>query len=284
MTKGTLLIALLTLGFFGAATISGTQDASAKRAPAKLIKKVNVKNGPVHFDEKGYGAYVFSSTDLTKHAHYAGTFDAIYSTFTRTTTAKIKKTNGKTYDYTYVKSSDGFINGWVWSGYLITGKNNKHEWDKKAALASVKKLPSDIKLKKNSVKASDNISGRDYRQTYAKMTNGHKLYWLSTRPDRAVEVMPKLYTLHESFTNNTKHWIAYYIICPDIDQWHLSGFRDLLDYYQDSDGGFNSVIYTGGGGDHTMMSKSKKIILVDQNEAIHDEGWGCFSPVSHYAK
>lgn len=284
-----MVILALSLGLFGTvASINTGKNASAKAAPAKLIKKTNIKNSAVHFTKHAdnVSPYLYATTSLTKKVTQQSLY--VEDTFIKTTKAQVLR-NGKKYTYDYIVSTDGFIKGWIRSDYLAAGKDKRVTWYKKAGLASAKKLPSDIKLKKNSVKESDNVSGRDPFQTYARMTNGHKVYWNLKHPQKALEVMPKLYPLSDKYTNHTKHWKAYYVLdkgyLDNWDDWDGSTYHDFSEEYQDSNGGFSTIAFTGGRGTFTYLSYSKKIMLICQNNAI-DNSWGdgAFSPVSHYAK
>lgn len=279
----------LCLGLFGSITFVTGENANAKIAPATVISTKNIKNEKVHLKQKARNdpAKFYKTTALTKYNYEASQFGHI--TFTRTTSVYLKR-NGKKYTYDYVVSSDGFLHGWIRSDYLVKGKD-KFDWDKKSAYSSAKKLPADIKLKKGSIKMSDDVSDRNFQSDRAIMTNGHKIYWSCNHPSKALEFMPKLYKISDTFVNNTKHWQAYYIVddryySDENYQFKKSGFRSTGQDWLEGGCPFPSIINPGRlGDDKTLISYSKKIILLSQNAAI-DSWWGSgtFSPISHSAK
>ncbi|MFC6253658.1 hypothetical protein ACFP1H_03485 [Secundilactobacillus hailunensis] len=134
-------------------------------------------------------------------------------------------------------------------------------------LAAAKKLPKDIHLVKGTAKAGWHD---DDTQAQAKMTNGHVVYWNRSNPGKAVERMSGVRkSFKDNYTNNTKHWLVYYVNDPKYgtpdDEWPDTKFGNYYDSYvfegEKKDEGFADQPFVGRG--LVLMNFSAKIMLVN---------------------
>lgn len=83
------------------------------KASNGVLKYTNIKDTKAHVSK----GTLFTTAKLSKVAHYGKNYKS--TTFTRTEQAKVRKTDGKTYTYQYIKSNKA--SGWIWSGYVKAG-------------------------------------------------------------------------------------------------------------------------------------------------------------------
>ncbi|KRM44206.1 hypothetical protein FC51_GL001660 [Lentilactobacillus parabuchneri DSM 5707 = NBRC 107865] len=101
----------LTLGTIGFSTLKfNTQQVLAKTRFAKVISYKKLSNSPYNVN----GGYIYTNARLNKKSHDASHY--LNKTFYALESAKVKKNNGKIAIYYYLKSSNGKIKGWIWSG------------------------------------------------------------------------------------------------------------------------------------------------------------------------
>ncbi|WP_288528786.1 CAP domain-containing protein [uncultured Secundilactobacillus sp.] len=106
-----------TLGL-GLATISVTQTATAS-AKVHASKLVSYRPYTSHY-VTGSRGFMYTSPTLTKRAHHLTNYK--HTTFIANRQAVIKRPNGKHAIYTYIRTSNFKVGGWVWHGFL----KNKH--------------------------------------------------------------------------------------------------------------------------------------------------------------
>lgn len=106
------IMALSLLGMFVSTATTLAQPATAQ-ASVKSVKYTNIKDTKVHVST----GYMYTSAKLTRKAHNAKNYK--YTTFTRTEQATVKKSNGKTAVYQYIKA--GSVKGWIWHSYIKSG-------------------------------------------------------------------------------------------------------------------------------------------------------------------
>ncbi|WP_203640111.1 hypothetical protein [Levilactobacillus wangkuiensis] len=105
-------ITALTFSLGAVVVPSTTLSASAKKKSAKVIRSKKMKKTAYHAN----GGYIYSSAKLTKKSHKA--FNYLKTTFYATKSVTVKKTNGKTATYYYIKNSKGNVKGYIWKGNL----------------------------------------------------------------------------------------------------------------------------------------------------------------------
>lgn len=117
-----------------------TLPALAKTKAAKVLSSKKLKKTAYHVN----GGYLYSSAKLTKKSHKA--FKYLKTTFYATKSVKLKKRNGKTATYYYVKNKRGNVKGWIWKGNLKkvnTKALARRKSDIKHVLAAVRAMSSD---------------------------------------------------------------------------------------------------------------------------------------------
>ncbi|MDV7694617.1 hypothetical protein A7K95_08035 [Pediococcus parvulus] len=92
---------------------SYVKNGKAPKRPNVVLKTTNMKDAKVHVAS----GTMYTTAKLSKVAHYGKNYK--YTTFTKTEQASVRKSNGKTYTYQYIKS--GSVKGWIWSGYVKAG-------------------------------------------------------------------------------------------------------------------------------------------------------------------
>jgi len=114
MNKLFKVSAITALTFsMGVATLpTNILPALAKTKAAKVISTKKITKSAYHAN----GGYIYSSTKLTKKSHKA--FNYLKTTFYATKSVKLKKSNGKTATYYYIKNSKGNVKGYIWKGNL----------------------------------------------------------------------------------------------------------------------------------------------------------------------
>lgn len=105
-------VGLVTISLGVASLPATTVPALAKTKAAKVLSSKKMSKTAYHAN----GGYLYSSAKLTKKSHKA--FKYLKTTFYATKSVKLKKTNGKTATYYYVKNSKGSVKGWIWKGNL----------------------------------------------------------------------------------------------------------------------------------------------------------------------
>lgn len=93
--------------------------AMAHAKSAKVLSHKKLKKRTVHATKGD----LYTSWKLSKISHHMKNYE--HTTLYRTKQATIRKTNGKKAIYQYVKSINGKVKGWIWRGYLKTGKAAK---------------------------------------------------------------------------------------------------------------------------------------------------------------
>ncbi|MFD1454971.1 hypothetical protein ACFQ44_04620 [Levilactobacillus lanxiensis] len=132
-------ITALTFSLGAVIVPSTTLSASAKTKAAKVLKSKKMKKTAYH----AKGGYIYSSTKLTKKSFKA--FKHLKTTFYATKSVTVKKSNGKTATYYYIKNSKGSIKGYIWKGNLkkINTKNlAQRKADIKHVLAAIRTMKS----------------------------------------------------------------------------------------------------------------------------------------------
>lgn len=146
-----LTIGLLAVGMGVAAVPASTLPVFAKTKAAQVISTTQLKKPAYHAN----AGYLYSSTKLTKKSHNAMNY--LKTTFYATKSAKVKRSNGKTATYYYVKNKKGSVKGWIWHGNL-TKINTKNLAQRK----------SDIK---NIVAAIRLMSGEDQNSALGRISD-----------------------------------------------------------------------------------------------------------------
>jgi len=120
--------------------------ALAKTKAAKIISTKAIKKTAYHAK---FG-YLYSSAKLTKKLHNATNYPN--TTFYATKSTKVKRRNGKTAVYYYVKNKKGNVKGWIWHGNLS-----------KIDLKDLAQRKSDIKKTIAAIKLMSGVSAdKDY--------------------------------------------------------------------------------------------------------------------------
>lgn len=86
--------------------------AQAKTRAAKVLSTSNLKKTGYHIN----GGYLFKNAQLTKKTKSSRSL--LKTTLYTYKSANVKKANGKTAVYYYVKNKSGSIKGWAWRGNL----------------------------------------------------------------------------------------------------------------------------------------------------------------------
>jgi len=119
MKKKLMLIVVAIMAFF---MIAGASDASAKAKvykshvyAAKQLKHHYFKHSYTKYSKKG----LIYTTRSLKHWNHKG---ANYkkTAWTTNQSVTVKKSNGKTAVYYYIKNKKNGIKGWIWRGYLAS--------------------------------------------------------------------------------------------------------------------------------------------------------------------
>jgi len=135
-------ITALTFSLGAVIVPNTTLSASAKTKAAKVLKTKKMKKTAYH----AKGGYIYSSTKLTKKSFKA--FKHLKTTFYATKSVTVKKSNGKTATYYYIKNSKGSIKGYIWKGNLkkINTKNMaQRKADIKHVLAAIQTMTPEVK-------------------------------------------------------------------------------------------------------------------------------------------
>ncbi|WP_125765337.1 hypothetical protein [Levilactobacillus mulengensis] len=133
-------ITALTFSLGAVIVPSTTLSASAKKKSAKVIRSKKMKKTAYHAN----GGYIYSSAKLTKKSHKA--FNYLKTTFYATKSVTVKKTNGKTATYYYIKNSKGNVKGYIWKGNLKkvnTKALAQRRADIKHVLAAIRSMSTD---------------------------------------------------------------------------------------------------------------------------------------------
>lgn len=155
-------LAVVTFGVATGAssTISNSSVASAKGRTAKVLKSSGIKKTAYNAN----GGYIFTTAKLTKKAHNASSY--LRTTFYATKSATVRKTNGNTAVYYYVKNSNGRVKGWIWKGNL----SKKPSYTKQKA---------DIKAMLQIVRTTTSDAQNDLLQDFSGITPAHAYDYLS---------------------------------------------------------------------------------------------------------
>lgn len=135
----TTAVSLVALSLGVSSLPTTTLPALAKTKAAKALSSKKLKKTAYHVN----GGYLYSSTKLTKKSHKA--FKYLKTTFYATKSVKLKKRNGKTATYYYVKNKRGNVKGWIWKGNLKkvnTKALARRKSDIKHVLAAVRAMSS----------------------------------------------------------------------------------------------------------------------------------------------
>lgn len=294
--------AMTQLGFWvdqaNAKTVGGTAIPKSYKKLAK--KAVHVSKGNL-----------YSSAKLSKITHKAKNYK--HTTFYRTKQAKVVKANKKTAVYTYIKSSNGKTKGWIWHGYVKNGKAPKATAKKTSSNSSSSSVSSSNTLSKSKVKkisdainytnkpnilndwvikpgkkGSGSLTNSKGNLKVAKgttlyklegqavigtLSNGHRMMGSLNHPSKYLEVMPGMHSNSETFTNNSNHWVAYYISGNGLNGHGTSaakhtGFKYLADMDQGLITGFNGM-WMGdyASGNSTLYNWKQKILLINKKAA-----------------
>ena len=133
-------ITALTFSLGAVIVPSTTLSASAKKKSAKVIRSKKMKKTAYHAN----GGYIYSSAKLTKKSHKA--FNYLKTTFYATKSVTVKKTNGKTATYYYIKNSKGNVKGYIWKGNLKkvnTKALAQRKADIKHVLSAIRSMSTD---------------------------------------------------------------------------------------------------------------------------------------------
>ncbi|MGX6428970.1 hypothetical protein [Levilactobacillus yonginensis] len=245
------IVATLSLGL----GISILSDPITYDGSGVIVAQASKKNKVLRYKKLAKKAVhvskgnMYSNAKLNKVTHKAKNYK--HTTFYRTKQAKVVKANKKTAVYNYIKSSNGKTKGWIWHGYVKSGKAPKAS---KAVATSAKassnsSVSSSNKISKSKLKSIANaVDGKPKAlnnwlitagkkgsgsltnsKGYLKVAKGTKLYSLgsgavagtlsnghrmmgqSQHPSKYLEVMPGTYSNDTDFKNNSNHWVAYYI-------------------------------------------------------------------------
>lgn len=163
--KLTQLIAVTaaTLGL-GLATVSVTQPttASAKTRASKLVAYKPFTNRYV----TGQRGFMYTDPTLTKRAHHLTNYK--HTTFIADHQAIIKRSNGKRAVYTYIRTSNFKVGGWVWHGFL----KNKHVVTTKPGTGTTTPLKSgSTSTGSQTTPQTQKFSLADYRASFLKYLN-----------------------------------------------------------------------------------------------------------------
>ncbi|WP_367294951.1 hypothetical protein [Levilactobacillus yonginensis] len=140
-------LTILSVSTMGLATVASNADtALAKTKAAKIVKTTTYKAKQKVHITKGS---LYTTAKLTKVSHKAKNYR--HTTFYRIKKAKVVKSNKKKAVYNYVKSTNGKTKGWIWHGYVKTGKAPKAKTSE-AVTSSAKSSSS------SSVSSSNKIS------------------------------------------------------------------------------------------------------------------------------
>ncbi|MBV0930157.1 hypothetical protein KTE19_05435 [Lentilactobacillus sp. IMAU92037] len=133
----------LAVVIFGVATgtnstISNSDVVSAKARTVKVLRSSGMSKTAYNAN----GGSIFTTAKLTKKAHNASSY--LRTTFYATKSATVRKSNGNTAVYYYIKSSNGRVKGWIWKGNLSKKPSyTKQKADIKAMLQIVRTTTSD---------------------------------------------------------------------------------------------------------------------------------------------
>lgn len=135
----TTAVSLVALSLGVSSLPTTTLPALAKTKAAKVLSTKKLKKTAYH----AKGGYIYANKKLTKKAHKA--FKYLKTTFYATKSVKLKKRNGKTATYYYVKNKRGNVKGWIWKGNLKkvnTKALARRKSDIKHVLAAVRSMSS----------------------------------------------------------------------------------------------------------------------------------------------
>jgi len=133
-------ITALTFSLGAVIVPSTTLSASAKKKSAKVIRSKKMKKTAYHAN----GGYIYSSAKLTKKSHKA--FNYLKTTFYATKSVTVKKSNGKTATYSYIKNHKGNVKGYIWKGNLKkvnTKALNQRKADIKHVLSAIRSMSTE---------------------------------------------------------------------------------------------------------------------------------------------
>lgn len=136
----TTAVSLVALSLGVSSLPTTALPALAKTKAAKVLSTKKLKKTAYH----AKGGYIYANKKLTKKAHKA--FKYLKTTFYATKSVKLKKRNGKTATYYYVKNKRGNVKGWIWKGNLKkvnTKALARRKSDIKHVLAAVRSMSSD---------------------------------------------------------------------------------------------------------------------------------------------
>ncbi|WP_125681299.1 hypothetical protein [Levilactobacillus yonginensis] len=293
-------LTILSVSTMGLATVASNADtALAKTKAAKIVKTTTYKAKHKVHVTKGN---MYSTAKLTKVSHKAKNYKR--TTFYRIKKAKVVKSNKKKAVYNYVKSTNGKTKGWIWHGYVKNGKAPKAKTSKtKSSLSKkqqfnkmfagikkeemqghVDKLISFLLTKGNKHSGSlidnkGNLKVANGTKKYlldnpiyaGTLANGHRILGMTDKPQYNFEVMPGLYSNSESFSNNSGHWVIYYISGNGDDGVAASphkGFKYFGDLDQQIAGNMKGAwmdVYSSN--DATLYNWKSKILLVNKKAA-----------------
>lgn len=160
-------LTVLSVAVTGASVATTNTTAYAKTKAAKVLKtskfktkhKVNVKGG-----------WMYSSAKLTKKNHHMTHY--LYTKFYASKNVTVRRASGKKATYTYIKSTNGKIKGYLYSGYVM------NKWPKKYDLKAYK---ADMLQKVNSYREKKGLNALERSDSYDELTRWDVLVLSETK-------------------------------------------------------------------------------------------------------
>ncbi|MFC6208251.1 hypothetical protein [Levilactobacillus tongjiangensis] len=103
------------------------------------------------------------------------------------------------------------------------------------------------------------------------LSNGHRIMGNSYHPSKYLEVMPGMHSNSENFTNNSGHWVAYYISGDGLKGTAAAphkGFKYMSGMDQGLISGFDGVwLGKNSNSDSALYNWGSKILLINKKAA-----------------
>ncbi|WP_407887813.1 hypothetical protein [Levilactobacillus sp. N40-8-2] len=105
------------------------------------------------------------------------------------------------------------------------------------------------------------------------LSNGHRMMGQTQHPSKYLEVIPGMHSNSESFTNNSGHWVAYYISGNGLNGHGTAADKHIgFKYFSGMDQGliasFNGIwLGMNASPDSTLYNWNSKILLINKKAA-----------------